>query len=250
MLEVEQLSSGYGKLTVLRDISPSVREREIVVILGANGAGKSTLLRTLSGLIAAAGGSARFDGEELVGRAAHRLARQGIAHVPEGRGIFTDQSVQDNLELGAFGWARGRRSRMSAEFDRVYSLFPMLAERRRQRAGTLSGGQQQMVAIGRALMARPKLVLLDEPSLGLAPLVVSAIFGTIRQLREDGLAILLVEQNARAALSLADRGYVLSMGKIVTSGAAHELAADQQIQRSYLGGIEARGQTVLPNSAN
>ena len=238
MLEVEGISSGYGKLPVLRDVSLSVREREIVVIPGANGAGKSTLLRTLSGLIAATGGSARYQGEELIGKPAHRLARKGIAHVPEGRGIFADQSVQDNLELGAFGWARGRRSRMSAEFDRVYGLFPVLAERRRQRAGTLSGGQQQMVAIGRALMARPKLVLLDEPSLGLAPLVVASIFETIRQLRDSGLAVLLVEQNARVALSLADRAYVLGTGKIVTSGTAGELAADQQIQRSYLGGIE------------
>ena len=238
MLEVERLSSGYGKLAVLRDVGLSVREREIVVILGANGAGKSTLLRTLSGLIRATGGSARLNGEEMVGQAPHQLARWGVSHVPEGRGIFADQSVQDNLELGAFGWARGRRSRMVSEFERVYALFPALAERRRQRAGTLSGGQQQMVAIGRALMARPKLVLLDEPSLGLAPLVVAAIFETVRQLRESGMAILLVEQNARAALSLADRAYVLSIGRIVASGAAHEVAKDQQIQRSYLGGIE------------
>ena len=186
MLEIERLSSGYGKLKVLQDISLSVREREIVVMLGANGAGKSTLLRTLSGLIVATGGSARFDGEELVGQPAHILARKGISHVPEGRGIFAEQSVQDNLELGAFGWARGHRARMAAEFDRVYGLFPILAERRHQRAGTLSGGQQQMVAIGRALMARPKLVMLDEPSLGLAPLVVAAIFETIRQLRDAG----------------------------------------------------------------
>lgn len=238
MLEVERLSSGYGKLKVLYDVSLSVGEREIVVVLGANGAGKSTLLRTLSGLIAATSGSARFDGEELVGEEAYILARRGISHVPEGRGIFGDQSVQDNLELGAFGWARGRRSRMIAEFERVYGLFPVLAERRSQRAGTLSGGQQQMVAIGRALMARPKVVLLDEPSLGLAPRVVSAIFKTIRQLRESGLAILLVEQNARAALSLADRAYVLSTGRIVASGTARELAADRQIQESYLGGID------------
>jgi branched-chain amino acid transport system ATP-binding protein len=214
-----------------------VREREIVVILGANGAGKSTLLRTLSGLIAATGGSARFDGEELIGQAAHKLARRGIAHVPEGRGIFAEQSVEDNLELGAFGWAGGSRARMAPEFERVYALFPALAERRRQRAGTLSGGQQQMVAIGRALMARPKLVLLDEPSLGLAPLVVAAIFKTIRQLCQSGVAILLVEQNARAALSLANRGYVLSTGRIVASGSAHELATDQQIRNSYLGGV-------------
>jgi branched-chain amino acid transport system ATP-binding protein len=238
MLEVDRLCSGYGKLAVLRDVSLSVREREVVVILGANGAGKSTLLRTLSGLLAATSGSVRLDGDEVVGRPAHLLARNGIAHVPEGRGIFAEQSVQDNLELGAFGWARGRRSRMAAEFERVYGLFPVLAERRRQRAGTLSGGQQQMVAIGRALMARPRLVLLDEPSLGLAPLVVSAIFKTIRQLREAGLAILLVEQNAQAALSLADRAYVMSTGRIVTTGSAHDLAADSQIQRSYLGGID------------
>ena len=241
MLEIERLSSGYGKLKVLQDISLSVREREIVVMLGANGAGKSTLLRTLSGLIAATAGSARFDGEELVGQAAHILARKGISHVPEGRGIFAEQSVQDNLELGAFGWARGNRARMAAEFERVYGLFPILAERRHQRAGTLSGGQQQMVAIGRALMARPKLVMLDEPSLGLAPLVVSAIFETIRQLRDAGLAILLVEQNARAALSLADRAYVLSTGRIVASGTGRELAADHQVQQSYLGGIDAHG---------
>jgi len=238
MLEVKRLSGGYGKPKDLHDISLSVDESEIVVILGANGAGKSTLLRTLSGLVAATSGSARFEGEELVGQAAHRLARKGIAHVPEGRGIFAEQSVQDNLELGAFAWARGSHARMAPEFERVYALFPVLAERRRQRAGTLSGGQQQMVAIGRALMARPKLVLLDEPSLGLAPLVVSAIFQTIRQLCESGLAILLVEQNARAALSLADRGYVLNTGRIIAGGAAHELAMDQQIQTSYLGGVD------------
>ncbi|HEY1748278.1 MAG TPA: ABC transporter ATP-binding protein [Xanthobacteraceae bacterium] len=237
MFEVDRLSSGYGKLMVLHDISLSVAEREIVVILGANGAGKSTLLRTLSGLIAATGGSVRFDGEELLGKEAYRLARNGICHVPEGRGIFADQSVQDNLELGAFGWARGRRARIAAEIDQVYGLFPVLAERRHQRAGTLSGGQQQMVAIGRALMARPKLVLLDEPSLGLAPLVVTAIFDTIRRLRDSGLAILLVEQNAQAALSLADRAYVLSTGKIVMSGTATDLAANHQVQQSYLGGI-------------
>jgi branched-chain amino acid transport system ATP-binding protein len=236
MLEVDQLSSGYGKLMVLHDISLSVAEREIVVILGANGAGKSTLLRTLSGMIAATSGSVRFDGEELLGKEAYRLARNGICHVPEGRGIFADQSVQDNLELGAFGWARGRRARIVAEIDQVYGLFPVLAERRHQRAGTLSGGQQQMVAIGRALMARPKLVLLDEPSLGLAPLVVTAIFDTIRRLRDSGLAILLVEQNAHAALSLADRAYVLSTGRIVMSGTAAGLAADHQVQQSYLGG--------------
>lgn len=238
MLEIERLSSGYGKLKVLEDVSFSVSEREIAVVLGANGAGKSTLLRTLSGLVASTGGSARFRGEELVGLQAHQLARRGISHVLEGRGIFADQSVQDNLELGAFGWAGGRRSRMVAEFERVYGLFPVLAERRRQRAGTLSGGQQQMVAIGRALMARPKVMLLDEPSLGLAPLVVSAIFATIRALREAGLAILLVEQNARAALSLADQGYVLSNGKIVISGSAAELASNERVQQTYLGGVE------------
>jgi branched-chain amino acid transport system ATP-binding protein len=209
MLEVRQLSSGYGKLRVLYDVSLSVAEREIVVILGANGAGKSTLLRTLSGLIVATTGSARFDGQELLGQESYRLARAGICHVPEGRGIFADQSVHDNLELGAFGWARGRRGRMAAEVDRVYGIFPVLAERRHQR---------------------------DEPSLGLAPLVVRAIFQTIRQLREAGLSILLVEQNARAALSLADRAYVLSTGRIVTSGTAVDLAADRQVQQSYLGG--------------
>ncbi len=238
MLEVERLSSGYGKLKVLHDISLSVNASEIVVILGANGAGKSTLLRTLSGLITATSGSARFDGEEFLGDEAYSLARKGMSHVPEGRGIFADQSVQDNLELGAFGWARGRRARMAAEFDRVYGLFPVLAERRQQRAGTLSGGQQQMVAIGRALMARPKLVLLDEPSLGLAPLIVSAIFETLRHLRAAGLALLLVEQNARAALSLADRAYVLNVGRIVGSGTAAEIAANQQVQQSYLGGVD------------
>lgn len=236
MLEVEGISSGYGKLPVLRDVSLSVREREIVVILGANGAGKSTLLRTLSGLIAATGGSARYQGEELIGKPAHRLARKGIAHVPEGRGIFADQSVQDNLELGAFGWARGRRSRMSAEFDRVYGLFPVLAERRRQRAGTLSGGQQQMVAIGRALMARPKLVLLDEPSLGLAPQVLDGIFEVLRRLnRERGVGILLVEQNAHLALDFAPEAYLLETGSIARSGPTEELRRSDDVVRIYLG---------------
>ena len=237
MLEVAQLSAGYGKLPVLRDISLTVGAGEIVVILGANGAGKTTLLRALSGLIPASGGSAQFDGETMVGQAAHRLARRGIAHVPEGRGIFGEQSVQDNLELGTFAWARGRHS-LADELDRVYGLFPDLAKRRRQRAGTLSGGQQQMVAIGRALMSRPKLILLDEPSLGLAPMIVSAIFDTVRQLSAQGMAILLVEQNARAALALADRAYVLSTGRIAASGSASELAADPAIQHGYLGGID------------
>lgn len=237
MLDVQNLSSGYGKLPVLRDITLSVKEREIVVILGANGAGKTTLLRTLSGLIGATAGTARFLRQELVGQPAHRLARQGIAHVPEGRGIFAEQSVQNNLELGAYSWARGRPSLMADDLKRVYALFPDLKSRLRQRAGTLSGGQQQMVAIGRALMGRPKLIMFDEPSLGLAPLIVSAIFDTIRQLRDSGISVLLVEQNARAALALADRAYVLGTGKIVASGNASDLADDPMIKKSYLGGL-------------
>ncbi|MGB6119303.1 MAG: ABC transporter ATP-binding protein [Mesorhizobium sp.] len=237
MLEVQGVSSGYGKLPVLRDISILVKEREIVVILGANGAGKTTLLRTLSGLISASAGSAKFLGGDILGQPAHRLARRGIAHVPEGRGIFAEQSVQNNLELGAFAWAKGSSSLMADDLDRVYTLFPDLKTRLKQRAGTLSGGQQQMVAIGRALMSRPKLMLFDEPSLGLAPLIVSSIFETIGQLRDSGIAVLLVEQNARRALALADRAYVLGTGKIIAGGSAADLAADPLIKKSYLGGF-------------
>lgn len=238
MLQVERLTSGYGSLMVLRDVTLSVGEREIVVILGANGAGKTTLLRTISGLLPAAGGQIRVFGEESKGLPPHRLVERGMAHVPEGRGIFTELTIRENLELGAFGWARGKKAIIADDMRRVLELFPALGERPDQLGGTLSGGQQQMLAIARALMSRPRLLLLDEPSLGLAPMVVTAILDKIVQLRDLGLGILLVEQNARAALTLGDRGYVLNMGAIVAEGSAQSLASDERVQRSYLGTLE------------
>jgi branched-chain amino acid transport system ATP-binding protein len=238
MLKVERLTAGYGSLTVLRDISLTVGEREIVVILGANGAGKSTLLRAISGLLPAREGRIELFGKSTAGSPPHRLVEAGMVHVPEGRGIFTELTVRENLELGSFSWARGRQSKLAGDLRRVFELFPALEERSDQSGGTLSGGQQQMLSIGRALMARPKLLLLDEPSLGLAPLVVKTILEKIARLRELGMGILLVEQNAHAALSLGDRGYVLNMGTVVAEGSAQALLSDVRVQRSYLGSLD------------
>jgi branched-chain amino acid transport system ATP-binding protein len=234
MLRLEDVEVGYGPLIVVRGVSLHAEAGEIVAIIGANGAGKTTLLRAISGLLPLARGRVLFDGVDTARVSAHRRVQLGIAQVPEGRQIFAELSVRDNLDLGAFAWTR-RRSRMRDDVERVYELFPILRERADQAAGTLSGGQQQMLAIGRALMARPRLLLLDEPSLGLAPTIVQSIFEAIRQLRQQHLAVVLVEQNVRAALAMADRAYVLETGRVTADGPAAALARDERVQRSYLG---------------
>ena len=232
LLAVEGLTAGYGKAEVLHGVSLSVAARQIVAIVGPNGAGKTTLMHAVMGLMPRAGtvtlgGESAGDAGWLVGR--------GVVLVPETRALFTDMSVEDNLELGAFArWRRGERDLAPAMAD-VFSIFPRLQERRRQAAGTLSGGERQMLALGRALMGQPRLLLLDEPSLGLAPLIVRDIFRVIEALRDRGIAILLVEQNARAALQVADYGYVLEMGRVALHGPADELAADPRVIETYLG---------------
>lgn len=232
MLTVEKLRSAYGRIEVLRGISLNVNEREIVALVGSNGAGKTTLLRTLSGVMPASAGKIIFHGKDLARIPAHRRVRLGLAQSPEGRQVFSPLSVEDNLLLGAYS---RRDPEISADRDRIYGMFPILAEKRVQPAGGLSGGQQQMLAIGRALMARPKLLLLDEPSMGLAPLLVDQILEAVVALRRDGLTILMVEQNATAALRIADRGYVLELGSITHTGTGEELLHDPKVRESYLG---------------
>ena len=237
MLSVQNIDVFYGDAQALDGVSLEVEEGAIVAIVGANGAGKTSLIRTIAGMNRPARGAIRYRGNDIAGWPSYRVCNLGIGQVAEGRQVFPTLTVDENLDMGAM-ISRAKAAR-AANRERVLAMFPRLKERLRQAAGTLSGGEQQMLAIGRCLMGAPELVMFDEPSLGLAPLVVAAIFDTIRQLRDAGLAILLVEQNARAALSLADRAYVLSTGKIVASGTGLELAADQQIQQSYLGGIDA-----------
>jgi branched-chain amino acid transport system ATP-binding protein len=232
MLSVEDLRSGYGRIEALHGVSIDVAAGEIVSLLGANGAGKTTLMRAISGVQPISGGRIRFEGRELDGLPAHRRVALGIAQVPEGRQVFAPLSVEDNLKLGA--WTR-RDASLAAELALIYELFPLLASRRRASAGMLSGGEQQMLAISRALMAKPRLLLLDEPSMGLAPMLVEQILDTVRRLKQTGLTVLLVEQNARAALAIADRGYVVETGRIVASGSAAELLADERVQAAYLG---------------
>ncbi len=236
MLRLRNLEAGYGALAVLRRVTLHVSPGEIVALLGANGAGKTTLLRTIAGLVRARGGEILFDGAEVRRERAERIVARGCSLVPEGRQVFAAMPVWENLELGAHvQYARGRRDEVEADLARVYQLFPVLARRREQLAGTLSGGEQQMLAIGRALMARPRLMMLDEPSMGLAPLVVREIFETVRRIAEGGTTVLLVEQNARSALRLAGRGYVLENGRITLHGTAEELLANRDVQRAYLG---------------
>ena len=235
LLEVRDLDVRYGEIQALRGVSLEVRGPGIVAIIGANGSGKSTLLRAISGVIGPRAGDIRFAGRSLRRLASHRIARAGVVHVPEGRSILARMSVFENLELGAF--ARRDRRHLAADLDRVYALFPRLAERRRQLGGSLSGGEQQMLAIGRALMARPRLLMLDEPSLGLAPMLVAEIFDVIPRLAADGLAVLLVEQNARMALACASDAYVLQSGSIVLSGTAAQLARQPAVQHAYLGAL-------------
>ena len=233
MLKIQDLKVSYGGIQALRGISLEVPDGKIVTLIGANGAGKSTTLQTVSGLLHSRTGSIEFLGENLSGVPAHKIVARGLAQVPEGRRIFLQMTVEENLEMGAYTRSGGD---IDADMEKVYNYFPRLMERRRQIAGTLSGGEQQMLAMGRALMSRPKLLMLDEPSMGLAPILVEQIFEIIQALHKAGTTILLVEQNAQAALSVADRGYVLETGKIVTSGTGAELLASPEIKRAYLGG--------------
>jgi len=238
VLKVKNINTYYGKVHALKNISLHLSANEIVALIGANGAGKTTILNTLSGVTPPASGSIQFEGEGVNGLAPDRIVKIGISQVPEGRQVFKGLTVADNLELGAYLRFRSRADRSAIKLDmqRMYELFPRLSERKKQMAGTLSGGEQQMLAIGRALMARPKLLLLDEPSMGLAPLVVQEIFAVIEKLRRDeGTTVLLVEQNAKAALKMADRGYVLETGKVILEGAAADLLENPEVQRAYLG---------------
>ncbi len=234
MLDVQDLHVYYGNIAALKGISLDVRPGEIVTLVGSNGAGKSTTLRTISGLLRARKGKVTFDGRSLNGIAGHDIVKLGISQSPEGRRIFPKMSVQENLELGAF--LRKDKAGVAADFDRVLALFPRLQERIGQKAGTMSGGEQQMLAVGRALMGRPRLLLLDEPSMGLAPVLVDLIFETIATIREQGTTILLVEQNALAALRIADRAYVLESGVIKLQGDAADLAQNPEVAAAYLGG--------------
>ena len=233
MLKVDDLQVYYGSIHAVKGISFEVNEGEIVTLIGANGAGKSTTLNTVAGLLKPRSGSIEFEGESLVGVPAHKMVPKGIALCPEGRRVFTEMSVKENLEMGAFtrNDAEAKESRKM-----VYDRFPRLRERKGQSAGTLSGGEQQMLAMGRALMSKPKLLMLDEPSMGLAPILVQEIFDIIRALHEQGTTILLVEQNAQMALSVADRAYVLETGRVSMSGNANELLHDKRVQQAYLGG--------------
>ncbi|QJA05696.1 ABC transporter ATP-binding protein [Thermosulfurimonas marina] len=236
MLEIRNLHLSYGKLVVLRGISLHVAPGEIVCLLGSNGAGKTSLLLTIMGLNRPLKGQILFEGEDITGASPQYLVRKGVALVPEGRQIFYPLTVEENLELGAYHrWRQEGRRAVQADLERVYALFPRLKERRRQKAGTLSGGEQQMLALARAFMARPRLLLLDEPSLGLAPKIVDLIMRTIVRLNQEGLTVLLVEQNARKALEIAHRAYVLETGRIVLEGPARELLHDEEVKRAYLG---------------
>jgi branched-chain amino acid transport system ATP-binding protein len=236
LLKIRSLDTFYGRVRALDAVSLSVRPREIVTLIGANGAGKSTILNSISGLVPSRVGEIIFQGRRLNGEPPEAVVRLGICQVPEGRQIFQPLTVLENLELGAYLRFRKReKGEIRRDLALVYSLFPVLDERRDQISGTLSGGEQQMLAIGRALMARPTLLLLDEPSMGLAPRLVIEIFRTIRRLRHEGLTILMVEQNARAALRIADRGYVLETGRIVLQGSARDLLDDNDVKRAYLG---------------
>lgn len=238
MLKIKNINTYYGKVHALKNISIHLKQGEIVTLIGANGAGKTTILNSISAVTPPSTGQILFDNQDVAGLGPDRIVKLGICQVPEGRQVFKPLSVEDNLELGAYLRYRGRegRSAIRNDLDDMYALFPRLHERRKQAAGTLSGGEQQMLAMGRALMARPKLLLLDEPSMGLAPLVVQEIFRVIEQLRsERGTTVLLVEQNAKAALRMADRGYVLETGKVVLEGIASELLENKEVQRAYLG---------------
>lgn len=234
MLEISNLHVKYGAIEALKGISISVKSGQIVTMIGANGAGKSTLLRAISGLIRVASGSVLFEGTEIANMAPHKVVKAGISHAPEGRMIFANLTVRENLEMGAY--PRSNKSEIASDLERVFVLFPRLKERYKQSGGTLSGGEQQMLAIGRGLMARPKMLLLDEPSLGIGPILVKAIFATIVEINKElGMTILLVEQNAHLALKIAHYGYVLETGHIILEGAAADIAKNEQVRKAYLG---------------
>ncbi len=233
LLEIRALDVYYGNIHALKGVSLEVRAGEIVTLIGANGAGKTTTLKTISGLLRPQRGTIRYAGEDIAALPPEAIVRRGISHVPEGRRIFPNLTVQENLDLGAY--ARADRGGVRRDLERVFALFPRLRERRRQLGGTLSGGEQQMLAIGRALMSAPRLLLLDEPSLGLAPLLVEQIFRTIVEINREGATVLLVEQNANMALRIARRGYVLETGRVVLSGEAADLAANDEVRKAYLG---------------
>lgn len=233
MLKIENLSVHYGGIHALQGISLEVPEGKIVTLIGANGAGKSTTLNAIVGLVKASGGSVSYDGTNIVGTPTKRIVSSGIVLVPEGRRVFPNLTVRENLSLGAY--ARSDVAEIEADRDRVYKLFPRLKERDRQKAGTLSGGEQQMLAVGRGLMSRPKVLMMDEPSLGLAPIIASMIFDIIREINSSGVTVLLVEQNAKAALEAADYGYVLETGRISLSGTGQDLLADDRVRKAYLG---------------
>ena len=233
MLEIRNLSSGYGAIEALKSINIRIESGEIVTLIGANGAGKSTTLRNITGLVPATSGEILFEGQKLNGVPTHRITAMGVSMVPEGRAIFANLTVSENLDMGAY--LQTNKSKNAKELDRVFTLFPRLKERRKQLGGTLSGGEQQMLAIGRALMSRPRLLLLDEPSLGLAPLLVHTIFAAIDEINQEGTTILLVEQNANAALKHSHRAYVLETGSIVMEGPSDTVAADPRVKEAYLG---------------
>ena len=233
MLKIENLHVSYGGIHALRGISLEVPDGKIVTLIGANGAGKSTTLRTISGLIKADSGSITYDGQELLGQPIYKILEKGIAQVPEGRRVFTNLTVRENLKVGAY--LRNDKAEIEKDLNWVYELFPRLKERDWQLAGTLSGGEQQMLAVGRALMSRPKLMMMDEPSLGLAPLVVKGIFDIIRAINDQGVTVLLIEQNANMALKIADYAYVLETGLITLSGTGKELLVNEEVKKAYLG---------------
>ncbi len=233
MLEVKNLSVSYGAIEAVKDISFTVNDGEIVSLIGANGAGKTTTLHTITGLVPAKSGSVMYNGVDLLKTHNNKIVTLGMAHIPEGRHVFTRMSVEENPEMGAFSLKD--QSDLKKDLDMVYGLFPRLKERRNQKAGTLSGGEQQMLAMGRALMSHPKTILMDEPSMGLSPKLVKEIFSIIRKLHEQGITILLVEQNAKMALSIADRAYVLETGRITMEGDAKELLNNEQVRKAYLG---------------
>lgn len=236
MLRISSLITCYGRIMALRGVSMHIDEGEIVAIIGANGSGKTTLLDTISGVLTPKSGSIKLFGQEVGGWPPEKLVRLGVAHVPQGRRLFADLSVYENLILGAYRRSsRDKRQHLAEDLDRIYEIFPVLKERSDQKAGTLSGGEQQMLAIGRGMMSRPKLLLLDEPSMGLAPIVVRDIFKIIGSLHKQGTTVLIVEQNAKAALSIARRGYVLETGRVVLEGTSNELAKNPEVRRAYLG---------------
>ena len=233
MLTIQNLNVHYGVIHALHDVSLTVGQGEIVTLIGSNGAGKSTTLLTLSGLLNPTSGSIRFEERDIVSVPPHRRVHQGLVQVPEGRRVFASLTVAENLDLGAY--SRRDKQQVGVDIEEVYALFPRLHERRAQAAGTLSGGEQQMLAVGRAMMSKPRLLLLDEPSLGLAPLLVKEIFNVVKRIRDRGVTVLLVEQNAHMALAVADRAYVLETGRIVMSGPAKEIAGDPRVKQAYLG---------------